>query len=216
MRAWKIGCAAAAAIVFATGSARAGMVITEWMYAPASAPLGEFIEFTNKGPGPVDMSTYNFDDNDPLQGLTSLAAFGMVAANESVILTDDVASTFRTNWGLPASVKIIGGNTNNLGRSDAINLFDGSTLIDNLTYNDQGTGSVAGPRANGFSASIPLANTTPPSEAASSATRAVAGDVFGSTTNLQGDVGNPSITPEPASLGLLACGAVLCVRRRQF
>ena len=56
-----------------------------------------------------------------------------------MILTDATAADFRTAWGLSESVKIIGGNTSNLGRSDEINLYDSSARTDRsqLTYNDQ-------------------------------------------------------------------------------
>jgi hypothetical protein len=47
----------------------------------------------------------------------------VVAPGQSVILTDETASDFATIWEL-SDVKIIGGNTANLGRNDEINLYD--------------------------------------------------------------------------------------------
>jgi predicted extracellular nuclease len=62
---------------------------------------------------------------------------------ESVIFTEATADAFRAAWNLSSGVKVIGGSVNNLGRSDEVNLYDASSaLVDRLTYNDQGTGTV--------------------------------------------------------------------------
>lgn len=118
----------------ATGTASAATVaITEWMYNG-----DEFIEFTNLTGSAVDFTGWSFDDNSRTPGSVSLSGFGLVAAGESVILSEASAATFRTTWGLAASVKVIGGNSNNLGRADEINLYDASNaLVDRLTYDDQ-------------------------------------------------------------------------------
>ena len=135
-------------------TAQAEMMITEWMYNGKldGNSLGEFVEFTNTGSSAIDMTGWSFDDNSRTPGSENLSAFGTVAAGESVIFTDAAAADFRTAWGLSGTVKIIGGNQDNLGRSDEINLYDSSaTLVDQLTYNDQGTGSVKGPRTQSVS-----------------------------------------------------------------
>src|SRR6185312_7524044 len=102
-------------------SAAAEMRITEYMYSGAN---GEFIEFTNVGDAPIDMTGWSFDDDSETPGTVDLSAFGTVAAGESVILTETAAADFRTAWSLCDAVKVIGGNTTNLGRDDEINLFD--------------------------------------------------------------------------------------------
>jgi hypothetical protein len=123
------------------------MRITEYMYGGAD---GEFVELTNVGNAPVDMTGWSFDDDSELAGTVDLSAFGTVAAGESVILTETDATNFRTAWSLCDAVKVIGGNTTNLGREDEINLFDASSqLVDRLTYGDD---TIGGPRANGASA----------------------------------------------------------------
>lgn len=114
------------------------MRITEFMYDSTSD--GEFVEFTNVGDAAQDMTGWSFDDNHEMPGVVNLSAFGTVQPGQSVILTDQVDTAFRTSWNLCAGLKIIGGNTANLGRSDEINLYDASNaLIDRLTYNDQVT-----------------------------------------------------------------------------
>ena len=85
-----------------------------------------------------------------------LSVFGLVQPGESVLITEGAVADFRTAWGLSNSVKIIGGNTNNLGRSDEMNLYDSAShLVDSLTFNDEGSGTVKGPRARYFSANVP-------------------------------------------------------------
>lgn len=119
----------------AAGCAAAQMRITEYLY---DGPDGEFVEFTNVGAVPVDMSGWSFDDDSNAAGTVALAAFGTVQPGESVLLTDNTATAFRTAWNLCAGVKVIGGNTVGLGRADQINLYDAQNQrVDRLTYNDQ-------------------------------------------------------------------------------
>lgn len=109
--------------------------ITEYMY---DGPDGEFVEFTNVGDSPADMSGWSFDDDSNAAGTVSLGAFGTVQPGESVLFTDSTAVAFRTAWNLCSAVKVIGGNTVGLGRADQINLYDGvGQRVDRLTYNDQ-------------------------------------------------------------------------------
>ena len=112
------------------------IVITEWMYNPV-ASASEFVEVTNIGGEPVDMTGYSFDDDSRAAGTFSLAALGTLAPGESGLIVETSAAAFRTEWGLDASVKIADGNTTNLGRNDEINIFNGTTLADRLTYGDQ-------------------------------------------------------------------------------
>ncbi len=146
--------AMAGVFVGMVGSAQAavsGVKITEWMYSPAGSP-GEFVEFTNFGSTAVDFTNWSYDDNSRVAGSDSLSSFGSVAAGESVIITEADANTFRSAWKLSSTIKVIGGITNNLGRSDEINLYDNTgTLVDRLTFNDQGSGTLKGPRTQGAS-----------------------------------------------------------------
>jgi predicted extracellular nuclease len=110
--------------------------ITEFMYDGVN---GEFVEFTNIGTAPVDMTGWSFDDDSRTPGSFDLSAFGIVQPGESVILTEATADAFRLAWSLPSTVKVIGGlgGSNNLGRNDEINLYDSSgNLVDRLTYGD--------------------------------------------------------------------------------
>ena len=137
-------------VLFGVSAAQAQMRITEWMYNGLGKDSkgkadnsGEFVEFTNIGSSAIDMSGWSFDDDSRTPGSQSLSAFGTVAPGESVLLTDVTDTVFRTDWGLAATVKVIGGNTNNLGRADEINLYDASSnLVDRLTYDDQTLGGI--------------------------------------------------------------------------
>jgi len=116
-------------------SAWAQMRITEYMY---SGTNGEFIEFTNIGAAPIDMTGWSYSDSARIPGNVDLSAYGVVNPGESVILTDAAALTFAADWSLAGSVDVIGGLIVNLGRNDEINLYDNtSALADRLTYGDQ-------------------------------------------------------------------------------
>ena len=152
MRAHRVGSFAAVLALIATsvvslvvaspaGAAVPGqIVITEWMYNPQLS-ASEFVEVTNIGGEPVDMTNYSFDDDSHIPGTFSLAALGDAGPRRvrpdrrGPALT--AVADFRPEWGLADSVKIAGPNTNNLGRNDEINIFNGSALVDRLDYGDQ-------------------------------------------------------------------------------
>lgn len=196
----KLFCAAAMLLCLAD-QASAQVRITEWMYNGA-----EFIEFTNLGPSSVDFTGWSFDDDSRAAGTVSLSDFGTVAAGESVILAEALASTFRADWGLSPAVKVIGGNATNLGRSDEINIFDNtSALVDRLTYSDQNiAGSIRTDAASGNPSSAALlgANNVLGWQLST------LGDSFGSFENANGLFGNPgsySTVPEPTTVALMLC-----------
>ncbi len=203
------------ALSLAGGPADAAMRFTEWMYSGAD---GEFIEMTNLGDAVVDMTGWSFDDSSRTAGAFSLSGFSVVQPRESVLLVEPDASAFRTAWGLEAAVKVIGLNDQNLGRSDEINLYDAAgELVDRLTYNDQGTGSVAGPRTQDTSGNPK----TPEALGANDATQwklSVSGDGYGSYAGSAGNLGNPgkfTLIPEPSAWALAIVISVGLGRRRQ-
>jgi predicted extracellular nuclease len=188
-----------------------GVKITEWMYNPkGTAALGEFVEFTNFGPTAVDFTNWSFDDNTRLPGSQSLSLFGSVASGESVILTDNDANAFRTAWGLASTVKVIGGNTNNLGANDEINLYNGSTLVDSLTYSTS-----IGPSTNKISG-IPGSIAALGANNAALWVLSTVGNSDGAYTSLTGDIGSPGLAkssfapvssvPVPAAVWLFGTG----------
>ena len=72
--------AASSVVAFAVatpaGAAVPGqVVITEWMYNPVGRRGSEFVEVTNIGGEPVDMTGYSFDDDSRAAGTFSLAAW---------------------------------------------------------------------------------------------------------------------------------------------
>ncbi len=201
---------AAVSVLFAGSTAFGALEITEWMY---SGTNGEFIEVTNTSPAAIDLTGWSFDDDSRVPGTLSLSSLGTVAPGESFIITEVAASDFRTAWGLPASVKVLGGNTYNLGRNDEINIFDAANaLADRLTYGDQSF--LGTPRTQYKSCNIPATDygfTT----AQTSWVLATVGDAYGSWASTGGDIGSPGRIPEPMTMGLLAAGALLGLRRRR-
>jgi predicted extracellular nuclease len=203
--------AAAGLLAVSVAPVQAQIRITEWMYNPL-VTAGEFVEFTNMGATAINFSGWSFDDNSRTPGSQSLSAFGIVLAGQSVIFTESSEATFRSQWNVAATVKVIGGNTNNLARSDEINLYNSSNvLVDRLTYNDQ---DGAGPRTQGVSG-------RPVSVAAIGANNdglwvlSVVGDIEHAyrSNGGTGDLGSPGFTsfapapvPEPETYAMLLAG----------
>src|SRR5262249_45837618 len=128
--------------------------ITEWMYNTAADTPGEWVELTNVGERPVDMTGWRYDDDSASYDAGfSLSGFGTVAPGESVVFTEVDPAAYRADWHLCPGVKVIGTCSKNLGRADQINIFDSKrALVDRLTYGDQ---TVGGPRTNGVGAWVP-------------------------------------------------------------
>jgi MYXO-CTERM domain-containing protein len=197
-------------LAVAAGTAAAEVRITEWMY---SAGNGEFVEFTNTGVSAIDLTGWSFDDDSRTPGGFDLSGFGSIAAGQSVIITESVAEDFRAAWGLSASVLILGGVENNLGRNDEINLFDANgDLVDRLTYGDQAfAGSIRTQNISG--------NVLPAALGQNDVfgwVLSASGDIYGSTLSAAGDLGNPGTwVPAPGAMALLGLGALAGVRRRR-
>jgi predicted extracellular nuclease len=199
---------AAAVLLAANQVCASGVYITEWMYSGAAIGGldGEFIEFTNLSGAAVDFTGWSFDDDSRTPGSLGLSGFGVVAAGESVIIAAAVAADFRAAWGLAASNKVIGGNIENLGRNDEINLYDSSgSLVDRLTYGDQNiTGTIRTQYASG----------RPNNSAALGANNvslwvlSAVGDAERSFLSTGGDIGSPCSTavPIPGAVWLLGSG----------
>lgn len=167
------------------------MRITEWMYSGLG---GEFIEFTNMGDTPIDLTGWSMDDDHALAGTFDLSAFGIVQAGESVIVTETVASTFRTDWGLDAGDKIIGEmgvvSGNGFGRADQIHLYDATdALVDRLYYGDQTyVGSIRTQNASGQAPCAAIGQNDVMQWQLS-----VVGDSYGSVAASSGDIGTPGL-----------------------
>lgn len=184
-----------------TQQLRARVVITEWMHNPV-ASTSEFVQVTNIGGEPVSMAGYSFDDDSRTAGTFSLAGLGTLAPGESGLIVETSAAAFRNEWGLAPAVKIAENNTANLGRSDEINVFDGPTLADRLTYGDQTfVGSI---RTQGRSG-IPTSCVALGANNVGGWQFSAVGDGKGSKASVSGDIGSPGTSP------LDACGSVTIV-----
>lgn len=192
-------------------SAQATLRITEYQYNFAGTVGFEWVEFTNLGTNPQDMTGWSFDDSSREPGSFDLSPAGVIAPGESFIMTEQDAASFIDAWNL-SGVTVIGLNSDNLGRSDEINIYNGLTLIDRLTFNDQGGFPLGGPRTHEHSANAPpwaLGTNVHADWVLSSL-----GDGFGSYLSEVGSFGNPGVyVPEPSALILFAVGALAAVAR---
>ncbi|MQY15418.1 hypothetical protein SRB5_56000 [Streptomyces sp. RB5] len=181
-----MGGAASALSGTAVAAGAPDVKITEWEYNGS-----EFVEFTNLGDAPADMTGWSFSDSGATPGDVSLSPAGTIAAGESFLLSEASADAFRTQWRLADTVKVVGGNTTNLGRADAINLYDASgTLQDTLTYGDE---SGRGPRTDTASAWPSSADVIGADDAAAW-TRSTVGDAESSWASTGGYIGSPGMS----------------------
>ncbi len=172
--------------------ATAQVRITEYMYTGFG---GEFVEFTNIGNTPVDLTNWSFDDDSRIPGVFLLTLASPLQPGESLVITDINEAVFRFDWSLPPTVRVLGGVMNNLGRNDEINLFDDAgVLVDRLTFGDQSfPGTIRTAALSGVAAC----------DGALGANDiflwelAFAGDSRGSYTSVAGDIGNPGVHIAP-------------------
>jgi hypothetical protein len=168
--------------------AAAGVRITEYMYNSAGTG-GEFVEITNIGNTPQDLTGWSFDDSHRTAGHFSLNPIGSLAAGESALITEAVDTNFRATWNLCPAVKIAGGNgSDNLGNGDEINIYDNTgAQVDQLTYPASPPGTL---KTSGFSG-IPMTAAALGANDISLWKLSVIGDAEASYQSAQGDVGSP-------------------------
>lgn len=207
-----------AVLACAASSQAATMAITEWMYqGGGTGGAGEFIEFTNISSTAINLSGWSFDDDSRASGTVPLS--GIVQPGQSIILTDMSADAFRTVWNLDASVLVIGNNGTNLGRADEINLYNGSTLVDRLTFGDAVYAGT--PRTQAISGitdpDFYNLNDVTKWKYSSVTDGPTIGDGL-SWVSTQGEIGSPGVAlvPEPSAALLLgAAGLAGGLRRRR-
>lgn len=172
--------------------------ISEYMYNG-----DEFVEYTNIGTLPSDLTGWSYDDDSNQPGVVPLSAFGSVAPGESVILAEESVSNFKSAWALPGALKVIGDNSVNLGQNDRINLFaPNGYVVDRITY---GTTTKPGAyRALNFSV-WPCADAIG-TDNIYAWVASIVGDDQGTTASVNGHIGSPgtyvSVSPCADWLGL--------------
>jgi hypothetical protein len=193
------------------------------MYVGAQRGANQFIELTNFGPAPVNISGWSLWVEESFSG-TSLENFTRpIAPGESVIIANEGESLFRGIWGgVGSEVKIEAGPF--IGRGDFIRVYDGNdTLVDELVFDDRLADGL--PRALGVSAVTTFENLGQKNFAGWFLSTAIDTPEFENILSSEGDIGNPgnlnfayTPVPEPASaaalLGLFALGAASLRRRR--
>ncbi|WP_257386786.1 DUF3616 domain-containing protein [Tahibacter caeni] len=184
--------ALAASLAGCADAAFAQVRITEFMY---SGTNGEFVELTNTGAAAVDLTGWSFDDDSNVPGSFPIGALGTLAPGESAVVTEAAAADFRTAWGLCAAARVIGGNGQNLGRNDVINLYDAAgTRVDTLRFGDQTfPGTIRTQNVAGWVTAAGLG-----ADAIAQWTLAAVGDAESSRASTGGDIGSPGISTRSA------------------
>lgn len=191
---WSNGraCLLGAFIACAGSSTAIGQVrITEYMYSGAGC---EFFEITNLGAASVSLAGWSVDDSNRVAGAFAIGAASELAPGESAVVCDVTDAAFRSQWNLPANVRVVGGmgvlSGNSLGRNDEINLYDGSgVLVDRLTYGDQTfSGSPRTQNASAWCTQSGIGLNNPYAWALSSV-----GDLQSTWTSSVGDLGSPGV-----------------------
>jgi hypothetical protein len=186
--------------------------ITEFCSDTGNGQHFEFVEFTNVGSIPVDMTGWSEDDSSatPDKPGHILTGLGTLAPGESGILTEATPADFRAFWGsgLPASVPVVGPyTTDNLNTVvDSITLFDSTgQLVDRLDYSINNGGS-----ADMVTRNAPLAALGQNNNVLWK--NSFIGDSFGSfrAAEKPSIIGNPGHypVPEPQAVVLVATGLV--------
>lgn len=163
----KLAILAALAAVTVSANAQSNVQISEIMY---TGLFGEFVEIVNDGDTAQDMTGWSFSDNARTIGDTSLSQIGTLSPGEVAIITEVSDAIFNLAWftepgtdagrGVMPVENIVENNSTNLGRSDEVNIYPaGATnpvtgFQDRVTYNDQGSGAVDGPRSEDVSAIV--------------------------------------------------------------
>jgi hypothetical protein len=178
----------------------ADVKFTEFSYggkAKGANGDGEYVEVTNLGTTPVDMTGWGYNrDTDPTVNngddtatRISLDGLGTLAPGASGIISDLTAAEFHTEWPSSASVPVVNDGSTNLNSSGhTIDLFDPTdALTDQVTWGDaflSGSGK-------GFSAWVDSAHANDATDDTTGWTISAVGDPEASTTSVNGAVGSP-------------------------
>ncbi|MFT4211836.1 MAG: lamin tail domain-containing protein [Microbacterium sp.] len=175
----------------ALSSATANVKITEFAYGglisgSSTGGDGEYVEVTNVGRTPVDMTGWSYNTADSASGAVSLSGLGTLAPGESALVTDVTPDELRTDWGLSDAVKIVNDGSVTLNKGPkTIYLLDATdTAVDSVSY---ASGFLSG---KGLSAWVDAAHLGAMSGTTGWTVSAV-GDQEDSWTSATGAVGSP-------------------------
>ena len=176
--------------------------ITEFAYgglATGTNGDGEYVEVTNVGRTPTDMTGWSYNTTTAAPGPVSLSTIGTLAPGESAIITDLTPGEFRTEWALSDSVKVVGDGSTTLNKGPkTMYLYNSAnTLADSVSY---ASGFLSG---KGVSAWVDAAHLG--AEAGTTGwTVSTDGDSEASWTSADGAVGSPGAS----SFGIHAASTI--------
>ena len=133
LRRWVAALTTACCSILPAAHANSNLLITEIQ----SDGLSDFWELTNVGTAPINLGGFKWTDSARSAAVAiAIPAGATIAAGESVIFTAAAAATFRTQWGIAASVQVFtGAGAPGLGMNDAITLYDAAnTEVAYLSY----------------------------------------------------------------------------------
>ncbi|MFP4351972.1 MAG: lamin tail domain-containing protein [Puniceicoccaceae bacterium] len=218
----------AAGSLLAALPASGQLLITEIASKGDFGQAEDYFEITNLGTSTVDMTGWQFSDEDGLPEAVDIST--SIAPNASVVFVEVLtASEFRDDWwGIDSSVQVVTHDGKSLGKNDEVNIYDDNDDLQlSLSYaagdftkenGDPSDGDHAGISAGGSEdwealVWVPSSGTTNPRY-----TFAQAGQLGAFQAADGADIGSPGAIPEPDTFGALAGALALgfaALRRRR-
>lgn len=180
-----------ALLPFGSSDAEAAVLITEIMYDLSGTDTGrEWVEITNTGSSPVDVSGYKFFEANTNHTLTLISGNGTIQSGSSIVIADD-PTKFKLDWpSFSGTLFDSSFSLSNTGESLAIK--DGALAIVNSVTYDPSTGAAGDGTTLQWNGSI-FAPATP--------TPGTYTDVSVSSTDTAESVSSPAIAAATSSSG---------------
>jgi Lamin Tail Domain/PKD domain len=189
-----------------SSAAHAAVLFTEIMYDVSGTDTGrEWVEITNTGTSPEDVSGYRFFEANVNHALTKISGSSVLAAGSSAVIADDAAK-FKIDW--PSFAGTLFDSSFSLSNTgEPLALKDSSlNVLDSITYDPSlgagGDGNSLQLSGGAFSAAAPTPGTYAGAAAPLETPTAQTANAAPQTVASAPSVGSSTYTPPPSNLSL--------------